>query len=1135
MRPARPAPARSGRRRRHTRGRPAARGWAGLLQPARRRASSTPVVPPSAFDSAFDPRLEVRHGIARQLFALVGAIALLVVLAYLLLPTGLTPGQRWSMVAACGALAALAAAAMRLRSARTEDLVALVLVGVIAVVGFGAVRLDWGVGDPGLAFFGLLVCLVGAVSGLRWGLVAAALSAAAVIGLALAQQQHWLADSPLPHTADALGLRTAVQLAVIATGLAGGGLIARVVDRNIHAADEREQRFRDLLAIAADGYWEIDARLRLVMLHAQHGRADPAAAAAWLGSVPWELPQAEIDDDTLDQLRAHLEAREPFRDLAARWRSGTQLKHGLVSGEPRFDADGVFLGYWGVVHDVSADVQAQQALAATESRYLDLFMRIPTPLVLHVGGRVLDANPAAAAMFGLNEPDALIGQDLLAAFESGDSRERARRAYETLPALPAGDALPVAEYRLQAGDGRRIHARATGVRVHAPGGSAVLTIFVDDTERRRAEDAVRRSEAMLSHLVATSPDVITLSELQSGRFAMVNQTFQRLTGYSSAQVEGRSAQELGLWRDPRALERFVAAIREDGGVQDLATEFVTRDGEVVQMRVSGARFALDRRDYLVVNARDVTDAQRARLEHEAILQNAAIGIAVTRERRIVLANPWFEQLYGWPPGELIGRSGRVVWASDDDYRHIGEVLGPKLARGEAATLETRVMRADGSTFLARVTGRAIDPANPLTSATLWLVQDVTEQRRAEQMLARARDAAEAANRAKSAFLANTSHELRTPLSGVIGMARLAADPATDAAQREQYLARIVDSAQALAAIIGDILDLSKIEAGKFEPVLAPFDLGQLLRELGQAYAALGQSRGVALRLAVDPALQRTVVGDELSTRKILGNYLNNALKFTEAGETRLEARRLDAQRVRFEVHDTGPGIDPAVQARLFRPFTQADESTTRRFGGTGLGLSICRELALQLGGEVGVISRPGEGSCFWAELPLPEAAAAADAPLPAEAPVDLAGTRLLVADDDVVNRLIAVETLRRWGVEADEVADGEAAVAAVRATAAAGRPYDAVLMDMMMPGMSGQEAARELRREFDEQRLPIICWTAAALTTMRDEALAAGMNDFASKTIDPPALRRTLARWIGQRAGASSAAPSVPSTSSASG
>jgi PAS domain S-box-containing protein len=773
-----------------------------------------------------------------------------------------------------------------------------------------------------------------------------------------------------------------------------------------------------------------------------------------------------------------------------------------------------------VARDVSADVQARQALVATESRYLELFTRIPTPLVLHVPGRVLDANPAALDMFGFDDLQSLSQQDLLSVYEGGDSRERARRRLESLQQMQAGEALPVAEFRLLGQAGRRIVVRATGVRVDAHGAPAMLSIFVDDTERKKAEDAVRRSEAILSHLVATSPDVITLTDLQTGRYAMVNRTFERQTGYAAADVVGRNSLELDIWRWPQDRERFVAAIRDHGQVQDMPTEFATKSGASISVLVSGARFAMDRREYLVINARDVTENERARLEREAILQNASIGIAVTRDQHFVLANPRFEQMYGWPPGALIGQSARAVWDSDEDYQRVGALLDPLLARGEPAETETLARRFDGSTFLGRFTGKAIDPSHPAKGGTLWIVEDVTERRQVEQALARARDAAEAANRAKSAFLANTSHELRTPLNGLLGLARLAAAPGTEAARRQQYLEQIGDTAQALSAIISDILDLSKIEAGKLELETLAFDLGELLRVMQRGYATLADPRPIALHLDLGPGVEGMVMGDPLRTRQILSNYLSNAIKFTTQGEVRLHARRLDALRVRLEVHDTGSGIDAATQQRLFRPFTQADESTTRRFGGTGLGLSICRELATCMGGEVGVQSRLGEGSCFWAELPLP-ATAARVGELPAPAPADgsLSGAWVLMVEDNPVNMLIAVALLEQWGVRVEQASDGQQAVAAVQRCAPGGPVFDAVLMDVQMPLMSGYEATRVLRRQHGAQGLPIIALTAAALVSEREQALEAGMNDFLTKPIDALRLQQTLLRWILHRPG----------------
>jgi PAS domain S-box-containing protein len=190
---------------------------------------------------------------------------------------------------------------------------------------------------------------------------------------------------------------------------------------------------------------------------------------------------------------------------------------------------------------------------------------------------------------------------------------------------------------------------------------------------------------MLSHLVATSPDLITLTDLATGRYVMVNQAFERVTGYRGAEVVGRTSVELGLWQHTDDRATFIDTLRETGTVRDVPVTFVTKSGQPVQMLVSGARFAMDRREYVVVNARDVTAAEHARLEREAILGNAAIGIAVTRDRRFVVANPYFEELYGWPPGQLIGQHGSVVWADDDDYRAIGVEYGPRLGRGSCTT------------------------------------------------------------------------------------------------------------------------------------------------------------------------------------------------------------------------------------------------------------------------------------------------------------------------------------------------------------------------------------------------------------------------------------------------------------------
>jgi PAS domain S-box-containing protein len=1088
----------------------------------------------------------VRAALARG-FLWATAVACAGVVLLVVGTLGLAPLTAGS-VAAFTVLALLALAATRLPDRGLHLALTAVHLAVVASILATGVVLGWGLAVPGLAAIGLLVCLLCAASGWQAGAFLAAVSALLFTAVALG----WLPATGSAPLATPVLLQLGVLLIATAAGLAGGVLVSRLLNMARCTAEDREQRFRGLLALAVDGYWEIDRHYRLTAAADQTGTQRPLTAASGLGVVPWQLSHWHSEADALDLLLACLDERQPFRDIAFRW-TGTNgnARHYRASGEPRFDRAGIFTGYWGVVRDISAEQEAQAALAATETRYRELFSRIPTPLVLHRSGQVIDANAAALALFGQPDLDSMAGTDLLSCYESGDSRERARRRMDLLHGQPLGTALPVTDFKLLLPPHRRVAVRATSVCVDAEGGPATLAIYVDDTERLAAEEAVRRSEAMLSHLVATSPDLITLTDVATGRYAMVNRSFERISGWTAAEAMGRTALELGIWGSAAARDTFVELLRREGTVTDLRVPFISKSGVAFSMVVSAARFVMEHRDYMVINARDVTEKERERLEREAILLNASVGIAVTRQQRLVLVNRHFEQIFGWPSGELLGRETKILWEPAHDLDEVRESLYAALARGEPVVLERTGQRPDGSTFAASIRGRVVDPARPVEGGAIWIVEDVTERRQFEQTLARARDQAESASRAKSAFLANTSHELRTPLNALIGLARLARDDQLAPGQRVRYLDQIEQSAQSLAAIISDILDLSRIEAGKLPIESAPFELAAELQALQRTGAVLAEGRPLSLRVQMDATVHGPVLGDALRLRQIVNNYLANAVKFTPQGSIWMRARRPGGAAdpvVRIEVQDTGPGISAATMAQLFKPFTQADVSTTRRFGGTGLGLSICRELAALMGGRVGADSQEGQGSVFWVELPLPAlprtlpgtppAGEGLPAGLPPTLPTvspesgrSLKGLRVLIAEDNAVNMMIATALLERWGVDVTQALDGREAVAAVQRAAAGGRPFDAVLMDVQMPVMSGHEATRAVReleacgalQDPEAARnaqplkpglpLPIIALTAAALVTEREEALLAGMNDFLTKPIDADKLQAALRRW----------------------
>ncbi len=662
-------------------------------------------------------------------------------------------------------------------------------------------------------------------------------------------------------------------------------------------------------------------------------------------------------------------------------------------------------------------------------------------------------------------------------------------------------------------DGTPLSVRGTGEPArdaagHFTGWRGVSRNVTAELEAQREQ---QRSEAMLDRLVRMSPDPIAVARLDNGAILLANAGFVAFTGRPVAEVLGGNGVSLGLWRDPGELLRLRDALERNGLVRDLRSVVYDATGQAHDMMLAAAAFDWHGDRVAVITARDVTHIDRARRESDAILDNASVGIALVRERRFERVNPSWEAIFGQPAGSLVGQGTGVMFPGEADYQAFIRKSDERQQRGVPIDIEREITRPDGQRIAVRLRARPVDAARPREGGTIWVAEDITERRRAATELAEAKQQAEAANQAKSAFLATMSHEIRTPLNGVLGLARLLQPAGLDETKRREYLTHLIDAAELLTGIVSDVLDLSKIEAGHLQVEQIEFDLHGVVSSTFRTFAPLGRERGLQMHCTIDAAVPHAVVGDPVRLRQILANFLTNALKFTQRGGITVTVDPAAGERVRISVHDSGLGIKPEARERLFKPFAQADSSTTRRFGGTGLGLSICRLLAERMGGEVGVDSDGAHGSSFWAELPLPAVApplagaTAADPAAPA-----LAGRLILVAEDNPVNMLIVGAMLRRLGAEVLEADDGEKAVALARQHAA---DLHAVLMDLHMPVVDGLAATRALRADPQTAALPVFAFTAAVLEHEREQAGAAGMNGFVTKpVVEVELLRALLAR-----------------------